>query len=119
MDVATQLLRVVRGEFRWTELQAGLAEKRGSLEWFFPPANFPPIMPTPRDVARGIKTLATHPKELSEWASFVLAASPLLSLEKLEGSPEGEFLLEALWDIAGGVSLEALDFPRLTAIADG
>jgi len=112
MNVTEQLLSVVHGELRWTELPIGLVEKRGGQEWFFPATDFSPIVLDAKDITQGIKALAMHTEELRAWAAFILAASSLLSFEKFDESEEGEVLLETLWDIAFGVPLENIDLPR-------
>jgi hypothetical protein len=59
----------------------------------------------PSDIAAGIVRLADDPERLKEWAALVMAASGFLDL-KLDSTPDGERLLEALWDLTFGEQLD-------------
>ena len=52
----------------------------------------------PEDLALGLLEYKDHPAKLQEWATFIMSASEIIDLAFLESWPEGEELLEALWD---------------------
>ncbi len=59
------------------------------------------------DVAEGVLRFHSSPRELSDWASAMLA---LLDFAQFEGDQEGGLLLDALWDACfeGKISPDAL-----------
>lgn len=71
-----------------------------------------------RDVALGIIRLYPKSDELQEWASFLLAASPLITFEEFELSQDGEFLLNILWDLSFNEDIHG-DMYRIAEIAAG
>jgi hypothetical protein len=52
----------------------------------------------PVDLALGLLEYKDNPAKLREWATFIMSASEVIDLTFLESWPEGEELLEALWD---------------------
>jgi hypothetical protein len=52
----------------------------------------------PVDVAHGLLTYKDRPEALREWATFLLSDLEVTDLTRLESSPEGDELLNALWD---------------------
>jgi hypothetical protein len=52
----------------------------------------------PVDLALGLLEYKDNPGKLQEWATFIMSASEVIDLTFLESWPEGEELLEALWD---------------------
>lgn len=52
----------------------------------------------PVDLALGLLEYKDNPPKLQEWATFIMSASEIIDLTFLESWPEGEELLEALWD---------------------
>jgi hypothetical protein len=58
-----------------------------------------------QDVAAGIIRLAATPERLTSWASLLMAGSLFTELD-LGSSPDGEILLNALWDLMGGAQLD-------------
>jgi hypothetical protein len=52
----------------------------------------------PIDIALGLLEYKSNPGKLQEWATFIMSASEVIDLTFLESWPEGEELLEALWD---------------------
>jgi hypothetical protein len=52
----------------------------------------------PVDLAFGLLEHRDNPDKLREWATFIMSASEVIDLTFLESWPEGEELLEALWD---------------------
>ena len=52
----------------------------------------------PIDLAFGLLEYKDNPEKLREWATFIMSASEVIDLTFLESWPEGEELLEALWD---------------------
>lgn len=65
-----------------------------------------------QDVSEGLLVYQQVPDQRRRWAGIILAGSSFLDLsEEFETTPEGDVLLNALWDAAFGdeVSEEALD----------
>lgn len=56
----------------------------------------------PVDLALGLLEYKDNPQKLQEWATFIMSASEIIDLTFLESWPEGEELLEALWDASFG-----------------
>ncbi len=56
----------------------------------------------PVDLALGLLEYNDNPEKLREWATFIMSASEVIDLTFLESWPEGEELLEALWDASFG-----------------
>src|SRR6185295_19077949 len=52
----------------------------------------------PADLAHGFLRLQHDPTELRRWATIILSGSSFLDLELLEEHPDGETLLDGLWD---------------------
>lgn len=52
----------------------------------------------PVDLALGLLEYKDNPEKLQQWATFIMSASEVIDLTFLESWPEGEELLEALWD---------------------
>lgn len=52
----------------------------------------------PIDIALGLMEYKSNPAKLQEWATFVMSASEIIDLTFLEAWPEGDELLNALWD---------------------
>lgn len=96
------VLRLVRGELPlrasgW----AGISVSRDPKgAWTIVVARAMVVMPSTRDVAAGLAGLLSKPEALREWANFILGASNVLSLERLEHEDGGDALLGALWDAA-------------------
>lgn len=67
-----------------------------------------------RDMAQGLLAYHLASERMQQWASIILAGSSFLDLEEFELSPEGDVLLNALWDAAFGeeVSQEAVNVAR-------
>jgi hypothetical protein len=65
-----------------------------------------------RDVSEGLLVYQRIPDQMQRWAGIILAGSSFLDLsEEFETTPDGDILLNALWDAAFGdeVSQEAVD----------
>ena len=56
------------------------------------------VAPEPIDIASGLLAYRHDPERLRAWASFALTASEVVDLRPLELWPEGDELLNALWD---------------------
>jgi len=103
METTNQIIRVVRGQTHWSSLQhLGFNIRREPDRWIMPSVLKELVVPRISDVAAGILSLRSKPDELREWASFVLAASSLISLEKINETNLGKKVLEALWDLSFG-----------------
>ena len=68
------------------------------------------VAPRPVDIAAGLLVYKERPEQLRDWAAFVLGASEIIDLEGLDNWPEGDAILNALWDASfeGKVSQETL-----------
>jgi hypothetical protein len=103
METSNQIIRVVRGQAHWSSLQhLGFSVRREPDRWIMPPVLKNLVVPKVSDVAAGILSLRFKPDELREWASFVLAASSLISLERIDETHLGKNVIEALWDLSFG-----------------
>jgi hypothetical protein len=112
------VLAVVRGQLPLSALEeAGIylpidvkeprdSERRISLNLQSPIT----VAPNPIDIANGLLAYKTAPDQLREWATFVLGASEVIDLAPLETWPEGEELLNGLWDASfeGGLKQETV-----------
>jgi hypothetical protein len=96
-------------------LGVSLRKESTGWVWSFPQTSDVPLAGTLVDVMEGIENLSNRPGALREWASFLIAASSLISLEELAKLENGEDLLEALWDLSEGIELEELltKYPQL------
>lgn len=100
MDISTVITRIVRGEDYWTVLSdLGIQIKHFDSTWEIPYVSIDPIPIEIIDLATGYLNLLED-DYLSEWASFLLASSPLIDFSTLEGSSDGEVLLSGLWDLS-------------------
>ena len=96
----------------WTRITAGLRLRRLGLDISFAggvqieiPGEWPTVEPSVHDLAAGLlKQWALGGEALRQWASVVLALANV-NLASLEVDPEGEELLEGLWDAASGQGL--------------
>ena len=64
----------------------------------------------PLDIASGLLAYQRKPEQLRAWAAFVLGASEIIDLGPLDSWPEGDQLLNGLWDASfeGEVKPETL-----------
>lgn len=96
------ILEVVRGERPWRELatvgiritfdgNATHAENQRKVV----------AVARPADVAKGLIAHEANPLELQEWARVMLAGVSFLDLD-LEDQPDGDILLDALWNARFG-----------------
>ncbi len=53
--------------------------------------------PSSSELKAGLKYYESHPEELKKWAGFILSASPILDLDKIESNEADEQLIEMLW----------------------
>ena len=105
MKLDDKIFQIVRGQAHWSILRTFGIEQRQEIDrctWHIPFLIAKPIMPKVSDVATGILKLSVKPNELREWASFLLAASSLVTFDELEKSRYGESLINVLWDISSG-----------------
>jgi hypothetical protein len=58
------------------------------------------VLSTPlvADLAQGLLTYQADSDNLRLWAFFILAESSMINLAEIELHPQGEVLMEALWD---------------------
>jgi len=93
MDQA--VLNVVRGlKAPSTLVKYGIA-KHGDT-WSFPLCD-DPVVVSMQALQAGLMAVKEHRELAREWASFLLAASNVISFEQIEDEPEGEQLIELLW----------------------
>ncbi len=105
-ELIRALGRVVRGEDKWESLrQQGVRIDYENGEWSISPLQSDPVPISIEDIAAGFITLFGK-DEAIEWASFLLAASPLIDLEPLQDMPHGEVLLNGLWDLSFDRNIE-------------
>ena len=97
-----RIISVVRGDAQWSSLRDLGVSRDSANAWHMPAPICDIVAPSASHIAGGILKLQSSPNDLSEWASFLLAASPLLTFDDLTKSKEGEALLDGLWDLAFG-----------------
>jgi hypothetical protein len=68
------------------------------------PADAPVYEPSVADVATGLLAHSVAVRTLRDWAR-VLLATGMIDLRGLEDHPDGEVLLEAVWDAAEGTEI--------------
>jgi hypothetical protein len=71
------------------------------------------ILPTVEDVATGFLVHLGHESVLREWATLVLGAE-FIDLALVEGDPDGEAMMEGMWQASTG---EPLSPGALRAVA--
>ena len=81
--------------------ELGIEIDHANDEWSISFAKSGPVPIEIHDLAFGFLNQSGG-TESTEWASFILAASPLIDLEPLEDHPHGEILLNGLWDLSFG-----------------
>ncbi len=102
------IIAVVQGLRKWETLRS-LGVRRSGQIWYFDP--YPrPVAVSTKDLLIGFRRYDGKPPEMREWATFILAAAGLISLEQIETAPSGEALIEALWDASAG---DRVDVKRL------
>lgn len=98
----TEILDVVRASSSWEQLK-----KYGVMlsdnEWRFPAPSSEPVIICVQDVVDGYNQYQGDENALKSWASFLLAASDLISFQRIEDGPNGDQVIGALWDVAFGV----------------
>jgi hypothetical protein len=121
MKSTNQIIQVIRGEAHWSSLQQlGFRILREADRWIMPPAPEEVAVPETSDLAAGILRFEFQADELREWASFVLAASSLINLERIDKTNVGQKLLEALWDLSFGkhATKEVIELARSAVQAE-
>jgi hypothetical protein len=94
------VLGFVRGELPWERVES-LGIRMTRTDDGFDVSNPRQLVVEARlrDIAAGLLCYRDNAEALWHWASIVLAASAFLELgEEIENTPEGELLLNALWD---------------------
>jgi hypothetical protein len=99
------ILEVVRGERPLADLKAaGVSLRFRKLDRRSREINLKPhydaslvVSPTAVDLAKGLLSYQGRPKDLKNWGSFVLGAD-FIELEPLESDPDGDVILNAVWD---------------------
>lgn len=59
------------------------------------------LLPTTDDVASGFLSHMSDSDELREWAAVILGAD-FIDLIALESDPEGESMIEGMWEVSSG-----------------
>ena len=80
------------------------------------------VMASASDVGFGIlRYRSAKTKEIRKWAFFLLAESGLIDLSALELHPQGDALLNALWDASfeGQISDETIELARRLTLRQG
>lgn len=96
----------VRGETKWQALAALGAQLTVDPDGLHveEPANAPLYEASVIDVALGLLAKWKTQQALQDWARVLLATS-MIDLRCLEDHPDGEVLLEAVWDAAEGTGI--------------
>ena len=96
----------VRGETEWQALTALGARLDFDLDGLHveEPANAPLYEASVIDVATGLLAKWKTQEAVQAWARVLLATS-MIDLRCLEDHPDGEVLLEAVWDAAEGADI--------------
>ena len=103
--ISAALIAVVRGERLWQSLlPLGFLIERKEDRWTFQHLVPGCVVPSVADIARGFLSEKSA-SQRTEWASFILAASGLVSLQAIEVNEHGDFLLDALWNMSFGREL--------------
>jgi len=96
----TVVLGVIRGEIPLSALadigiQVHFEEGSGKLT-----SEKIPVVVTPSvfDLASGLLAYRASPQEVKLWAFFLLAESGSVDMVKIESHPQGDLLINALWD---------------------
>jgi len=95
-----EVMRVVRGEAPWSDLNS-FGVVRDGREWRFP-SFASPVRVSLEDLDVGFRSYSTRPGERREWAQFILAASSLVEFDSDREPDRGAVMLSALWDVASG-----------------
>lgn len=72
----------------------------------------------PIDIAHGLLVYKEQPEALQEWATFLLSDLEITDLTPLESWPEGDELLNALWDASFDGHLKDASIRVATALVD-
>jgi hypothetical protein len=59
------------------------------------------VLPSIDDVASGFLAHLAHPGSLREWATVILGAD-FIDLIALESDPDGEAIIEGMWEVSSG-----------------
>jgi len=98
-------MAIVRGERPWRSLlPLGFSIERHEDGWTFTRLGPGSVVPAVADVVSGFFA-DSSPSQRIEWASFILGASSLISLQAVEAHQDGDFLLEVLWSTSFGDEL--------------
>jgi hypothetical protein len=108
---ADTLLAIIRGEMPLSvlpELGIEVARPGGRFE-LKSSLSEAVVKPSVSDIARGLLMHRLNRDDLMTWAFFVLGAAEI-NFREVESHPQGEDLIEALWDASfeGKLSSEAL-----------
>ena len=97
------ILDVVRGKTEWASLLdygVNMRHFPNERRWEFDAYDGDPVVVTEPDVVEGINRRIADRRLIAEWAQFILAASDLIDVEKLNDSEGG--VLDCLWEISEG-----------------
>ncbi|HZS15952.1 MAG TPA: hypothetical protein VFC09_15265 [Candidatus Dormibacteraeota bacterium] len=96
-------LEIIRGDRPLSDVsRLGVTVSRTPL--FFEidaPRRADTVLPTVDDVATGFLAHMSDGDELREWAAVVIGAR-FIDLIALESDPDGEPIIEGLWDVSSG-----------------
>ena len=112
-DIGAITLGVIRGDRALDTLtQIGIDISCEDGFYKLESGNFDVVVaPTASDLALGILRYTSRKKdELRKWAFFVLGESGAIDLSKLESHPQGEVLIDALWEASfqGAIKSEVI-----------
>ena len=123
-DIGPITLGVIRGELALSTLtQIGIEISREDGSYKLESGNFDvAVTPTAFDLALGILRYTSRKKdELRKWAFFVLGECGAIDLSKIESHPQGEVLIDALWEASfhGTVKREVIALAEKIKLAQG
>lgn len=102
-DASGVILDFVRGARSWADLETLGARIAFSDDGCSIDGTLYVVRPSLRDIAQGLAHHAAGPAHhLQRWAQVVLAGSGFLDLADLESDPDGEEILNAIWDASAG-----------------
>jgi hypothetical protein len=92
----------IRGERPWRDLEPlglriAFSDDRCEIQ-----GSTSVVTPTIKDLARGLLNHISDPVHLRQWAAVVLAGSEFIDLKQIERDPQGELIIDALWEASAG-----------------
>ena len=119
-DAPAVILDFVRGDRSWNDLELLGARIAFSDDGCNIEGTLDVVRPSVHDIAQGlISHLEVPLHHLQRWAQVLLAGSGFIDLAELEAHPDGEEILNALWDASAGDAPEEHAILLARSIAKG